>query len=124
MDMFNDIKSVMQDLQQRKAALGEHLKEFQSLQEEINLLVERSDRDPEALAKLIKLTNAFPGGFELQQDTVMNKVSELESNFKSLETQFNLLGQIESGDVDNDISSTSKDGVSNKFKVKKVRSYM
>ncbi|MEI8599903.1 hypothetical protein P4S55_01240 [Shewanella sp. PP-Sp27a-2] len=62
MDMFNDIKSVMQDLQQRKAALGEHLKEFQSLQEEVNLLVERSDRDPEALAKLIKLKNAFQEG--------------------------------------------------------------
>ncbi|MBP7662388.1 MAG: hypothetical protein KA770_00795 [Shewanella sp.] len=122
MDMFSDIKSVMQDLQQRKAALGEHIKEFQALQEEINLLVERSDRDPEALAKLIKLKNAFPGGFELQQNTVMNKVSELEHYFKSLETQFNLLGKIESGEVDNDIDSTSKEKVIDK--VKKVRSYM
>ncbi|MBW3517312.1 hypothetical protein ACRN98_14260 [Shewanella oncorhynchi] len=122
MDMFSDIKSVMQDLQQRKAALGEHIKEFQALQEEINLLVERSDRDPEALAKLIKLKNAFPGGFELQQNTVMNKVSELEHHFKSLETQFNLLGKIESGEVDNDIDSTSKEKVIDK--VKKVRSYM
>lgn len=122
MDMFSDIKSVMQDLQQRKAALGEHIKEFQALQEEINLLVERSDRDPEALAKLIKLKNAFPGGFELQQNTVMNKVSELEHHFKSLETQFNLLGKIESGEVDNHIDSTSKEKVIDK--VKKVRSYM
>ncbi|MCU7986210.1 hypothetical protein [Shewanella sp. SW24] len=122
MDMFSDIKSVMQDLQQRKAALGEHIKEFQALQEEINLLVERSDRDPEALAKLIKLKNAFPGGFELQQNTVMNKVSELEHHFKSLETQFNLLGKIESGEVDNDVDSTSKEKVIDK--VKKVRSYM
>ena len=122
MDMFSDIKSVMQDLQQRKAALGEHIKEFQALQEEINLLVERSDRDPEALAKLIKLKNAFPGGFESQQNTVMNKVSELEHQFKSLETQFNLLGKIESGEVDNDIDSTSKEKVIDK--VKKVRSYM
>lgn len=122
MDMFSDIKSVMQDFQQRKAALGEHIKEFQALQEEINLLVERSDRDPEALAKLIKLKNAFPGGFELQQNTVMNKVSELEHHFKSLETQFNLLGKIESGEVDNDIDSTSKEKVIDK--VKKVRSYM
>ncbi len=52
----------------------------------------------------------------------MNKVSELEHHFKSLETQFNLLGKIESGEVDNDIESTSKEKVIDK--VKKVRSYM
>ncbi|NRD74531.1 hypothetical protein HQQ94_15050 [Shewanella sp. VB17] len=123
MDMFSDIKSVMNDLQQRKMALGLQLKEFQDLQNEINQLVERSPNDQNAMAKLIKLKNAFPEGFELQQGKVMNKVNELESHFKVLEQQFNFLGEIESTEDNENELMSSIDDVSlikeNTIKVKK-----
>lgn len=128
MDMFSDIKSVMNDLQQRKMALGLQLKEFQDLQNEINQLVERSPNDQNAMAKLIKLKNAFPEGFELQQGKVMNKVNELESHFKVLEQQFNFLGEIESTEDNENELMSSIDDVSlikeNTIKVKKIRNYL
>ncbi|AQS36197.1 hypothetical protein Sps_01008 [Shewanella psychrophila] len=131
MDMFSDIKSVMNDLNQRKAALGQQLNEFKELQVEINQLVERSDKDADAMAKLIKLKNAFPEGFEFQQAKVMNKVDELESHFKNLEQQFNVLGEIESaGDANGgnelteEVSETELLNKVNNIKPKKVRSYM
>lgn len=130
MDMFSDIKAVMNDLQQRKAALGEQLQEFQRLQLEINALIAVSDRDPAAMAKLIKLKQAFPGGFESQQATVMNKVSELEQHFKGLEQQFNLLGNIAIGEVNNiepsrvPMSETNTVNTEVPVKAKKLRVYL
>ncbi|MPY23993.1 hypothetical protein [Shewanella sp. YLB-07] len=131
MDMFSDIKSVMNDLNQRKSALGQQLKEFQGLQVEINQLVERSDNDADAMAKLIKLKNAFPEGFEFQQAKVMNKVDELETHFKSLEQQFNVLGEIESAEggkggeeLTEQVSEAEALNNVNNVKAKKVRNYL
>ncbi|BAJ02228.1 hypothetical protein [Shewanella violacea] len=129
MDMFSDIKSVMDDLNRRKTALGNELKEFECLQNEINQLVERSPRDTSAMAKLIKLKKAFPEGFELVQGKVMNKVGELEVHFKSLEKQFSTLGEIEIEEGDknsfkSEVNATAEGGKGINLKPKKIRKYL
>ncbi len=92
MDVFQDLKAVMNDIKQRKNAINEQLKEFQSLQAEIRTLVQRAKTDPEAREKLIRLQKAFPQGFEQQQERVLVKVAELGKNFKKLEQEFAYLG--------------------------------
>ena len=92
MDVFQDLKAVMSDIKQRKNAINEQLKEFQSLQAEIRTLVQRAKTDPEAREKLIRLQQAFPQGFEQQQERVLSKVAELGKNFKKLEQEFANLG--------------------------------
>ncbi|MBM7071413.1 hypothetical protein JQC92_05075 [Shewanella sp. 202IG2-18] len=92
MDVFQDLKAVMNDIKQRKNAINEQLKEFQGLQAEIRTLVQRAKTDPEAREKLLRLQQAFPQGFEQQQERVLNKVSELGKNFKKLEQEFTNLG--------------------------------
>ncbi len=92
MDVFQDLKAVMNDIRQRKDAINEQLKEFQSLQAEIRTLVQRAKTDPDAREKLIRLQQAFPQGFEQQQERVLSKVTELGQNFKKLEQEFTNLG--------------------------------
>ena len=92
MDVFQDLKAVMNDIKQRKNAINDQLKEFQSLQAEIRTLVQRAKTDPEAREKLIRLQKAFPQGFEQQQERVLSKVAELGKNFKKLEQDFANLG--------------------------------
>ena len=92
MDVFQDLKAVMNDIKQRKNAINDQLKEFQGLQAEIRTLVQRAKTEPEAREKLIRLQQAFPQGFEQQQERVLNKVSELGKNFKKLEQEFSNLG--------------------------------
>ncbi|CAM2879967.1 hypothetical protein [Vibrio neptunius] len=92
MDTFNDIKSVMDDLNSRRSMLAEQMKEFEQLQSEIQVLVEKSAHDPEARRKLEKLNQAFPEGFNHSQQAIMSKVTQLEDNFKRLEDGFKTLG--------------------------------
>ncbi|KJY94148.1 hypothetical protein TW84_00405 [Vibrio neptunius] len=92
MDTFNDIKSVMDDLNIRRSMLAEQMKEFEQLQSEIQVLVEKSAHDPEARRKLEKLNQAFPQGFNHSQQAIMSKVTQLEDNFKRLEDGFKTLG--------------------------------
>ena len=92
MDVFQDLKAVMNDIKQRKNAINDQLKEFQSLQAEIRTLVQRAKTDPEAREKLVRLHQAFPQGFEKQQERVLSKVAELGKNFKKLEQEFSNLG--------------------------------
>lgn len=93
MDTFNDIKSVMDDLNSRRSVLAEQMKEFEQLQSEIQVLVEKSAHDPEARKKLEKLNQAFPEGLQNSQQAIMSKVTQLESNFKSLEEGFKTMGE-------------------------------
>ncbi|EEX31109.1 MULTISPECIES: hypothetical protein [Vibrio] len=95
MDTFNDIKSVMDDLNSRRSMLAEQMKEFEQLQSEIQVLAEKSAHDPDARRKLEKLNQAFPEGFQNSQQAIMSKVTQLESNFKSLEEGFKTMGDSE-----------------------------
>jgi predicted nucleic acid-binding Zn-ribbon protein len=95
MDTFNDIKSVMDDLNSRRSMLAEQMKEFEQLQSEIQVLVEKSAHDPEARRKLEKLNQAFPEGLQNYQKAIISKVTQLESNFKSLEEGFKTMGDSE-----------------------------
>ncbi|MDN3610003.1 hypothetical protein ACODM8_01790 [Vibrio ostreicida] len=95
MDTFNEIKSVMDDLNSRRSALAEQMKEFQQLQREIQVLVDQSGHSPEARDKLERLNQAFPNGFQSAQQALMAKVLQVEENFKTLETGLKEAGSTE-----------------------------
>ena len=128
MDMFSDIKAVMNDLKQRQIVLKKELEDFQELQNEINQLVVRSSNDPDAMAKLIKLNNAFPQGFEVDQEKIMTKINEVESHFKMLVEQLNILDEIDSTQNSGNelVSQTDEKPLIkvNHVKAKKIRSYL
>ncbi|MFY2508698.1 hypothetical protein ACN3E9_10510 [Vibrio pectenicida] len=114
MNAFDDIKAVMDDLNNRKSIFSEHMKEFQQLQGEIKVLVEQSTNDPKARAKLEKLNQAFPEGIQSSQQAIMSKVAILEENFKQLQNGFKTMG-------DSDVVSSENNP---KPKTKKLRNYM
>ncbi|CAM3679349.1 hypothetical protein [Vibrio aquimaris] len=93
MDTLDDIKAVMEDLNHRKGVLAEQMREFQQLQGEIQVLVEQSNHDPKARAKLEKLNQAFPEGIQNSQQAIMLKVTMLEENFKQLQEGFKAIGE-------------------------------
>ncbi len=127
MNIFQDIKSVMNDIQQRKAAINNQLQEFQSLQSEIRTLVQQSKTDKSAQDKLLKLQSAFPEGFGKQQEKVLGKVAELGQNFKKLEQEFVNISDKKTPkkvieNTESDLKANETD--SPKAKKKKVRSYL
>ncbi|MGB0893407.1 MAG: hypothetical protein ACPGUD_03300 [Parashewanella sp.] len=137
MDIFQDLKSVMSDIQKRKSAITSQLREFQGLQAEIRTLAQRAKTDASAREKLVRLQKAFPQGFQKQQDQVLDKVSELGQNFKKLEVEFADIGHVpnaqktiatKSGDEpleEQEITKGSiKESEKPKNKKKKVHSYL
>ncbi|GLT18671.1 hypothetical protein GCM10007938_24520 [Vibrio zhanjiangensis] len=92
MNAFDDIKAVMDDLNNRRSVLAGQMREFQQLQGEIQALVERASHDPQARAKLEKLNQAFPEGIQNSQQAIMSKVTLLEENFKQLQEGFKTMG--------------------------------
>ncbi|RLV59788.1 hypothetical protein D5018_10490 [Parashewanella curva] len=135
-EVLQDLKAVMNDIQQRKEAINRQIQEFQSLQAEIQSLMQRAKTDPEAREKLLRLQRAFPQGFNQQQQKVMSKVNELGQNFKKLEQQFTDIGSGEapapvvtatSEEAETQPTQTVLDVAEDnkpKAKKKKVRSYL
>ncbi|MBU2898923.1 hypothetical protein [Vibrio hepatarius] len=115
MDTFEDMKAVMDALNDRRGALTEQIQEFESLQEEIQDLVKRSNHDVDARAKLDKLNQLFPEGMSSSQGSIMQKVAQIEDGFKELQQGFLAIGESE---------TSNKDEQTNIRKVKAMRKYM
>lgn len=114
MNIFYDIKAVIDDLNNRKSLLAEQMREFQILHGEIQRLVERSPNDPQARVKLEKLNQAFPEGIQNYQQAIISKVTLLEENFKQLQENFKATG---------DSDKASEEAIP-KLKRKQYKNYM
>ena len=100
MDAFEDMKAVMNALNDRRGALTEQIQEFESLQGEIQELMGRANHDPDAREKLNKLNQMFPEGMSSPQKEIMKKVTQIEDGFKALQQGFMELGETEASKPD------------------------
>ncbi|MEO2216000.1 hypothetical protein ABGV49_02830 [Chromobacterium vaccinii] len=91
------LQSLMQDLQNRQQGLGEQLRTFQALQEEIAALQRRAPQDAQARQRLDRLGRAMQGELAPLNQKLSQCVESLQGNFKSLEESLKRAGEGASG---------------------------
>ncbi|WP_339099176.1 chromosome partitioning protein ParA [Yersinia enterocolitica] len=87
--MNNDIpiQYMLGDLQSRYGKLKSDLDKLKEFQQHIAMLQQRDDNDSQARDVLSRLDAAFPRGFKQEKAKILACISQMNIQFKQLETQ-------------------------------------
>ncbi|MGT3281922.1 chromosome partitioning protein ParA [Yersinia enterocolitica] len=81
------IQDMLGDLQNRYGKLKSDLDKLKEYQQYIEMLQQRADNDSQAREVLSRLDAAFPHGFKQEKVKILACISQMNIQFKQLETQ-------------------------------------
>lgn len=81
------IQDMLGDLQNRYGKLKSDLDKLNEYQQHIEMLQRRADNDSQAREVLSRLDAAFPHGFKQEKAKMLACISQMNIQFKQLETQ-------------------------------------
>ncbi|QHB30999.1 chromosome partitioning protein ParA [Yersinia canariae] len=87
MNKNGPIQYMLNDLQGRHGKLEADLNRLKDFQRNIELLKQRADIDSKARETLSRLNAAFPNGFKQEKAKMLDCISQMNIQFKQLETQ-------------------------------------